>query len=102
MHVQVPVSNLHLPDSERDLFSLGLGSGIYHLMNSSKTTDEALDEAVDKIVSGLFSVCVTMASIPIIRCAKGGAAELIAPKVSQLNFRSFNSLLLTVHSWTGN
>lgn len=68
--------------SEKDLFSLGLGSGIYHLMNSPKTSDEALDEAVDRIVSGLFSVCVTLASIPIIRCAKGGAAELIAPKVS--------------------
>jgi hypothetical protein len=29
-------------------------------MNSAQTTDEQLDVAVDRIVSGLFSVAVTM------------------------------------------
>jgi hypothetical protein len=52
-------------------------------MNSAVVTDEELDSAVDKIVSGLFSVVVTMGSIPIIRCPKEGAAEMIAAKLDR-------------------
>lgn len=68
--------------SEPDLFSLGM-SDVYYTLNSAKTTDEQLDATVDRIVSGLFSVSVTMGSIPIIRCAKGGAAEMIAAKLDR-------------------
>ena len=68
--------------SEPDLFSLGMDN-VYLTMNSAKTTDEQLDTTVDRIVSGLFSVSVTMGSIPIIRCAKGGAAEMIAAKLDR-------------------
>lgn len=32
----------------------------YWTLNSAKTTDEELDNVVDRIVSGLFSVVVTM------------------------------------------
>lgn len=46
--------------AEPDLFSLGLGNNAYHKINSPKTTDEDLDAIVDKVVSGLFSVSVTM------------------------------------------
>lgn len=46
--------------SERDLFSLGMGKDTYWALNSSKTTDEELDAVVSRIVSGLFSVVVTM------------------------------------------
>jgi len=56
---------------------------VYFTMNSANTTDEQLDTTVDRIVSGLFSVSVTMGSIPIIRCAKGGAAEMIAAKLDR-------------------
>jgi len=68
--------------SEPDLFSLGM-EDVYFTMNSANTTDEQLDTTVDRIVSGLFSVSVTMGSIPIIRCAKGGAAEMIAAKLDR-------------------
>lgn len=68
--------------SEPDLFSLGMDD-VYFTMNSANTTDEQLDATVDRIVSGLFSVSVTMGSIPIIRCAKGGAAEMIAAKLDR-------------------
>jgi len=68
--------------SEQDLFSLGMDN-VYFTMNSAKTTDEQLDTTVDCIVSGLFSVAVTMGSIPIIRCAKGAAAEMIAAKLDR-------------------
>ncbi|KAJ5815862.1 Sec1-like protein [Penicillium robsamsonii] len=69
--------------AEPDLFSLGLGNDAYYKINSPKTTDEDLDGIVDKVVSGLFSVSVTMGTIPIIRCPKGGAAELIATKLDR-------------------
>ncbi|KAL4915839.1 Sec1-like protein [Aspergillus aurantiobrunneus] len=69
--------------AEPDLFSLGLGNDAYWRINSAKTSDADLDEIVDKIVSGLFSVSVTMGAIPIIRCPKGGAAELIATKLDR-------------------
>lgn len=86
--------------TEPDLFSLGMGKETYWAMNSAQTTDEALDANVDRIVSGLFSVVVTMGmqqrssretlltnmmagSIPIIRCPKGGAAEMIAAKLDR-------------------
>ncbi|EGC45213.1 golgi transporter Sly1 [Histoplasma capsulatum var. duboisii H88] len=69
--------------SEPDLFSLGMGKDMYWKLNSAKTTDEELDNMIDRIVSGLFSVSVTMGSIPIIRCPKGGASELIATKLDR-------------------
>lgn len=46
--------------SEPDLFSLGMGKETYWAMNSAQPSDEDLDQTVDKIVSGLFSVVVTM------------------------------------------
>ncbi|KAF2840011.1 Sec1-like protein [Patellaria atrata CBS 101060] len=69
--------------SEPDLFSLGMGKETYWSMNSAQTSDEQLDSSIDSIVSGLFSVVVTMGSIPIIRCPKGGAAEMIAAKLDR-------------------
>ncbi|RAL09083.1 syntaxin-binding protein [Aspergillus homomorphus CBS 101889] len=69
--------------AEPDLFSLGLGNDAYWKINSAQTSDDDLDAIVDRIVSGLFSVSVTMGSIPIIRCPKGGAAELIATKLDR-------------------
>ncbi|KAF2155832.1 Sec1-like protein [Myriangium duriaei CBS 260.36] len=69
--------------SEPNLFSLGMGKDVYWAMNSAETSDEELDAKVDRIVSGLFSVAVTMGSIPIIRCPKGGAAEMIAAKLDR-------------------
>lgn len=46
--------------SEPNLFSLGMGQGVYAAMNSNSISDEDLDAKIDRIVSGLFSVAVTM------------------------------------------
>jgi len=47
--------------TEPDLFSLGMQKEhTYWALNSAKTKDEELDRVVDRIVSGLFSVVVTM------------------------------------------
>ncbi|KAF3910534.1 hypothetical protein ABW21_db0200829 [Orbilia brochopaga] len=68
--------------SEPDLFSLHL-TDVYYVMNSNKSSDALIDATVDKIVAGLFSVVVTMGTIPIIRCPKGNAAEMIAQKLDR-------------------
>lgn len=50
--------------AEPDLFSLGMQKEhTYWALNSAKTKDEELDHVVDRIVSGLFSVAVTMGMI---------------------------------------
>lgn len=46
--------------SEPNLFSLGMGHDVYWAMNSAQISDEAMDATVDRVVSGLFSVVVTM------------------------------------------
>ncbi|EPE28591.1 Sec1/munc18-like (SM) protein [Glarea lozoyensis ATCC 20868] len=69
---------------EPDLFSLGLrNENAYHVLNSGQTTDAQLDHVIDKIVSGLFSVMATMAVMPIIRCPRDAAAEMIAAKLDR-------------------
>ena len=88
--------------AEPDLFSLGLGKEVYWALNTAQIKDEEIDALVDRIVSGLFSVVVTMGIdvapqthgprliaysliglIPIIRCPKGGAAEMISTKLDR-------------------
>ncbi|KAK7753986.1 Vesicle trafficking between the ER and Golgi [Diatrype stigma] len=70
--------------AEPDLFSLGMQKQhTYWTLNSARTTDEELDNVVDRIVSGLFSVVVTMGVVPVIRCPKGAAAEMIAAKLDR-------------------
>ncbi|KAG9246197.1 snare docking complex subunit [Calycina marina] len=81
---QVHDQYLNFIVSEPDLFSLGMRKeNTYWALNSAKTKDEELDHVVDRIVSGLFSVMVTMAVMPIIRCPKGAAAEMIAAKLDR-------------------
>lgn len=80
---QVYDQYLNFVVSEPNLFSLGMGKDIYWTLNSAATSDEEIDAKVDRIVSGLFSVAVTMGTIPIIRCPKGGAAEMIAAKLDR-------------------
>ena len=38
---------------------------------------------MDEIVDGLFSVCVTLGSVPVIRCPPGNAAEMISRRLSE-------------------
>ncbi|KAL5116403.1 Vesicle trafficking between the ER and Golgi [Pleosporales sp. CAS-2024a] len=79
---QVYDQYLNFVVSEPDLFHLNM-KGAYHTLNSGTTPDQELDNMVDRIVSGLFSVVVTMGVVPIIRCPKGGAAEDISAKLDR-------------------
>lgn len=50
---------------EPDLFSLGMRKeNTYWALNSARTKDEEVDHVIDRIVSGLFSVMVTMGLAP--------------------------------------
>jgi sec1 family domain-containing protein 1 len=60
-----------------------MGREAYWTLNSARATDAEVDSTIDRIVSGLFSVSVTMGSIPIIRCPQGGAAQDIAAKLDR-------------------
>ena len=59
---QVYDQYLNFVVAEPDLFSLSLGRETYWALNSAKTADDVLDSLVERIVSGLFSVVVTMGS----------------------------------------
>ena len=69
--------------AEPDLFTLGMGKEAYWTFHSAKPTDEDVEASIDRIVSGLFSVCVTMKAMPIIRCPQSGAAKEIAAKLDR-------------------
>jgi hypothetical protein len=51
--------------TEPNLFSLGMGNDTYWTMNSAQTSDDDIDLNVDRIVSGLFSVAVTMGTFKV-------------------------------------
>lgn len=59
--------------AEPDLFSLGMQKEhTYWALNSGQTSDAKLDEVVDRIVSGLFSVVVTMGKFHRSRQSQNG------------------------------
>ena len=43
----------------------------YHAINRGEIKDTEMDTIIDTIVDGLFSVFVTLGTVPIIRCPKG-------------------------------
>ena len=60
---QVYDQYLNFVVSEPDLFSLHLKDA-YFTLNSAQAADSAIEHVIDKIVSGLFSVAVTMGTSP--------------------------------------
>ncbi|CCL98104.1 uncharacterized protein FIBRA_00098 [Fibroporia radiculosa] len=53
----------------------------YALLNSPSSTEQQIEEEVERVASGLFSVVATTGHVPIIRCPRGNAAEMIAKKL---------------------
>lgn len=47
------------------------------------SSQEEINQSVDKVVDSLFAVLITLNIIPIIRCPKGGPAEIIADKLDK-------------------
>ena len=57
---QVYDQYLNFVVGEPDLFSLSMGKETYWALNSAQTSDETLDALIDRMVTGLYSVVVTM------------------------------------------
>lgn len=56
----------------------------YALLNDPSTTEEILSSEVDRIAAGLFSVLATTGQIPLVRCPRGNAAEMVGRKLDGL------------------
>ncbi|XP_004290052.1 PREDICTED: SEC1 family transport protein SLY1 [Fragaria vesca subsp. vesca] len=67
---------------EDNLFSLAQKSS-YVQLNDPSAGDREIEEIIEKIVSGLFCVLATLAVVPIIRCPRGGPAEMVASALDQ-------------------
>ncbi|KAJ7967083.1 SEC1 family transport protein SLY1 [Quillaja saponaria] len=67
---------------EENLFSLAQKSS-YVQLNDPSAGDREIEEIVEKIVTALFCVLATLAVVPIIRCPRGGPAEMVASALDQ-------------------
>jgi hypothetical protein len=57
------------------------GRPAYAILNDPKASEVEIEEEAERIARGLFSVIVTMGNMPIIRCPRGNAAEMVARKL---------------------
>ncbi|VDM58423.1 unnamed protein product [Angiostrongylus costaricensis] len=73
----------------------------YFAINDPSTSDDQMSAFIDSVADGLFAVCATMGIVPIIRCPKDNAAELVAKRLDQKlrdNLRDARNNLFTVES----
>ncbi|KAI4477485.1 hypothetical protein M0804_012602 [Polistes exclamans] len=55
----------------------------YHAINRGEVKDSEIESVMEIIVDCLFSVFVTMGTVPIIRCPRGNAAEMVAKMIDK-------------------
>lgn len=67
---------------EDNLFSLAQKSCFLNL-NDPSAGDREIEEIVERIVNGLFCVLATLGVVPVIRCPRGGPAEMVATSLDQ-------------------
>jgi hypothetical protein len=68
--------------SEPNIYSLGM-ENVYSKLANPKVSEQDIQQVVTRIVNGLFSVVLTSGTIPIIRCPRGNAAEMVAQKLDE-------------------
>ncbi|KAH3887414.1 hypothetical protein DPMN_011431 [Dreissena polymorpha] len=71
---------------EDDMFTLrhqDRDSISYYAINRGDVKDTEMDQIMDTIVDSLFSVFVTLGTVPIIRSPRGNAAEMVAEKLDK-------------------
>uniref|UniRef100_A0A8C2GAC3 Sec1 family domain-containing protein 1-like n=1 Tax=Cyprinus carpio TaxID=7962 RepID=A0A8C2GAC3_CYPCA len=70
----------------------------YHAINKPDIMDTDMDGIMDTIVDSLFCFFVTLGAVPIIRCPRGNAAEMVAVKLDKKlreNLRDARNSLFT-------
>lgn len=55
----------------------------YYSINRANTRDDEIEILMDNIVDSLFSVFVTLGNVPIIRCPRNSAAEMVGRKLEK-------------------
>ncbi|XP_076176675.1 sec1 family domain containing Slh [Ptiloglossa arizonensis] len=55
----------------------------YHALNRGEVKDTEMESVMEIIVDCLFSVFVTLGTVPIIRCPRGNAAEMVAKMIDK-------------------
>ncbi|ESK92130.1 sly1 protein [Moniliophthora roreri MCA 2997] len=53
----------------------------YTILNSPSSTEQDIENEIERVASGLFSVIATIGHVPFIRAPRGNAAEMIAKKL---------------------
>lgn len=66
-------------------YCLLLTNDLYRIVaiNRANTEDVEMENIMDSIVDSLFAVFVTLGTVPIIRCPKNSAAEMVARKLEK-------------------
>jgi len=68
---------------ENNLFSLNVPQS-YCVYNNPGATERDMELAMGNIATGLFSVVATLGCVPVIRCPRNGAPEMVARKLCKL------------------
>lgn len=55
----------------------------YLAINNPAIQQEQMEALIEEIANGLFSICVTLGVVPLIKSPKGNAAEQVAIKLDQ-------------------
>ena len=76
---------------EPSLFSLE-DPNLYSRLNDPSASDSTIENAISLLSHRLLCVCLTLGSAPLIRCPKGGPAEMVASQLSSL-LRDYRHLL---------
>ncbi|KAF8963915.1 Sly1 vesicle trafficking sec1-like protein [Flammula alnicola] len=53
----------------------------YTILNSPSSTEQQIEEEIERVANGLFSAVATTGHVPFIRAPRGNAAEMIAKKL---------------------
>jgi hypothetical protein len=53
----------------------------YERLNDSRCGQKEIEDETDRIAKGLFSSMATLGALPVIRCPRGNAAEMVARKL---------------------
>ncbi|XP_010432820.1 PREDICTED: SEC1 family transport protein SLY1-like [Camelina sativa] len=67
---------------EDNMFSLAQDS-VYLQLNDPSAGDREIEEIIEKVSNGLFCVLTTLGVVPVIRCPRGGPAEMVASSLDQ-------------------
>ncbi|CEH13656.1 sly1 vesicle trafficking sec1-like protein [Ceraceosorus bombacis] len=80
--------------SKRDLTT-------YERLNDAAAGEREVETETDRIAAGLFSILATMGTLPIIRCPRGNAAELVCRKLEGKIKEHINSARGATHLFSG-